>query len=77
MTKGSMNRHVVTVHLGEGFHCKGCDQEFPRKDVYNQHINDNEECKGAGAVMVYGTERRVIDARQALQGGGITRYGSR
>ena len=66
MRKDSINRHVVTVHLGEGFHCQGCDQEFPRKDVYNQHVEDNQACRAAGAAMVYGTEPMMIDTRQAL-----------
>jgi hypothetical protein len=77
MRKDSINRHVVTVHLGEGFHCQGCDQEFPRKDVYNQHFEDSEACRGAGAAMVYGTEPRVIDTRQALHRGGAIRYAGR
>ena len=67
MLKDSINRHVVTVHLGEGFHCRGCDQEFPRKDVYNQHAEDSEVCRDAGAAMVYGTASRMIDTRQVLQ----------
>ena len=76
MRKDSINCHVVTVHLGEGFHCEGCDQEFPRKDVYNQHVEDNEACRGAGSAMVYGTAPRVIDTRQALHRGAI-RYAGR
>ncbi|KAF8550016.1 hypothetical protein OG21DRAFT_519301 [Imleria badia] len=75
MHKDSINRHVVTVHFGEAFHCQGCDQEFPRKDVYNQHVEDGEACKVAGATMVYGTEHRAIDKRQALHRGGTVRYG--
>ena len=67
MLKDSINRHLVTVHLGEGFHCRGCDQEFPRKDVYNQHAEDSEVCRDAGAAMVYGTASRMIDTRQVLQ----------
>ncbi|KAI9574212.1 hypothetical protein HD554DRAFT_2045372 [Boletus coccyginus] len=66
MLKDSINRHVVTVHLGEGFHCQGCDQEFSRKDVYNQHVEGSEACRGAVAAMVYGAARRVIDTRHAL-----------
>jgi len=72
MLKDSINRHVVTIHLGEGFHCQGCNQEFPRKDVYNQHVEDSEACRGAVAVMVYGADskRKVIDTRHALHRGG-------
>ena len=77
MLKDSINRHVVTVHFGEGFHCQGCDQEFPRKDVYNQHVEDSKACRVAGAAMVYGTEHRLIDTRQALQRGGTIRYAGR
>ncbi|KAI9568854.1 hypothetical protein HD554DRAFT_2096257, partial [Boletus coccyginus] len=77
MLKDSINRHVVTVHLGEGFRCQSCDQEFSRKDVYNQHVEDGEACRDAVAAMVYGTERRVIDTRQALHRGGKVRYAGR
>ena len=77
MRKDSINRHVVTVHLGEGFHCQGCDQGFPRKDVYKQHVEDSEACRGAGAAMVYGTKPSVIDTRQALHRGGAIRYAGR
>ena len=77
MLKDSINRHVVTVHLGECFHCRGCDQEFPRKDVYNLHVEDSEACRGADAAMVYGIERRVIDTRQVLHRGGAIRYAGR
>ena len=64
MRKDSINRHVVTVHLGEGFRCQGCDQEFPRKDVYNLHADNRQACRDAGVAMVYGTECKVIDTRQ-------------
>ncbi|KAF8549170.1 hypothetical protein OG21DRAFT_1525979 [Imleria badia] len=74
MHKDSINRHLVTIHFGEAFHCQGCDQEFPRKDVYNQHVEVGETCRVAGAAMVYGTEHRVIDTRQALHRGGTIRY---
>lgn len=74
MLKDSISRHVVTVHLGEGFHCQGCHKEFSRKDVYGQHVQKVELCRGAGATMVYGTECRVIDKRKALQQGGTVRY---
>ncbi|KAH0828984.1 hypothetical protein J3R83DRAFT_2418 [Lanmaoa asiatica] len=74
MLKDSIGRHVVTVHLGEGFRCKGCDQEFSRKDVYDQHVRKGELCRDAGAATVYSTECRVIDTRKALQRGGPVRY---
>ncbi|KAF8557862.1 hypothetical protein OG21DRAFT_1504845 [Imleria badia] len=75
MLKDSINRHVVTVHLDEGFHCQGCNEFFSRKDVYGQHVESGEVCREAGAAIVYGTERREIDARQALQlGGHAVRY---
>lgn len=74
MLEGSINRHVVTVHLGEGFFCQGCHQTYSRKDVYDQHVAKEEACKDAGAMLVYGTERRAIDTRQALHGGNATRY---
>ncbi|KAI9574211.1 hypothetical protein HD554DRAFT_2045351 [Boletus coccyginus] len=77
MLKDSINRHIVTVHLGEGFHCQGCDQEFSRKDVYNQHVEDCEACRGAVATMVYSVECKVIDTRQALHRGGAIRYAGR
>lgn len=73
MHKGSTNRHVVTVHLGEGFFCQGCTETFSRKDVYNAHIEE-EACKDVGAVMVYGTERKAIGIHQALQQGNAVRY---
>ena len=73
MLKDSITRHVVTVHFGEGFHCRGCDQEFPREDVYNQHVENGEV---PGVAMVYGTEHRIIDTRQALQRGGTICYAS-
>ena len=75
MLKDSLNRHVVTVHFGEGFHCQGCDQNFPRKDVYNKHVEPSGGvCRNAGAAIVYDTERRLIDTRQALQRGNAVRY---
>ncbi|KAG9311442.1 hypothetical protein JVU11DRAFT_8555 [Chiua virens] len=74
MTQGSINRHVVTAHLEERFHCQGCEQTFSRKDVYKQHVEKEEVCKGLGAKMVYGTERRVIDVHEALQQEGALRY---
>ena len=74
MHKDSINRHVVTIHLGEGFHCNGCNQELSRQDVYDRHVRKNEACKRLGVAMVYGTERRVIDTRQALRGGSAVRY---
>ena len=78
MLKDSINRHVVTVHLGEGFHCQGCNKEFSRKDVYNKHVTSADVCRDAGAAIVYATEHRVIDARQALQrGGDAVRYSCR
>ncbi|KAF8418250.1 hypothetical protein L210DRAFT_408442 [Boletus edulis BED1] len=77
MLKDSINRHVVTSHFKEAFHCQGCDEEFSRQDVYNQHVEDSEMCKGTGAAIVYGTERRVIDAHQALHQGGAIRYAGR
>ena len=70
MLQDSINRHVVTVHLDEGFHCQGCDEVFSRKDVYRQHVASGEVCEYAGVAIVYGTERRQIDTRQALQQGG-------
>ena len=70
MLRDSINRHVVTVHFGEGFRCQGCEREFSRKDVYDKHVASGGVCGGVGAAIVYGTERRVIDTRQALQRGG-------
>ncbi|KAF8546115.1 hypothetical protein OG21DRAFT_1586552 [Imleria badia] len=52
-TKTRFNCHVMTVHFGEAFHCQGCDQEFPRKDVYNQHVEVGETCRVAGAAMIW------------------------
>ncbi|KAF8420569.1 hypothetical protein L210DRAFT_3574501 [Boletus edulis BED1] len=69
MLTGSINRHVVTVHLEEAFHCQRCNQEFSRQDVYNKHLESSEVCREAGAGIVYGTERREIDTRQVLQRG--------
>ena len=60
--------------LGEGFHCQSCDQEFSRRDVYDKHVQKGDVCRDAGAAMVYGTERRVIDTHQALQPGGAVCY---
>ena len=78
MLKDSINRHVVTVHLGEGFHCQGCNEEFSRKDVYDKHVANAEVCRNAGAAIVYDTGHMVIDTRQALQrGGGAVRYAGR
>jgi len=78
MRKDSINRHIVTVHLGEGFHCHGCDQEFSRRDVYDKHVQNGEVCRNGGAAIMYGAEHRVIDARQALQQSGATvRYAGR
>ena len=77
MLKDSLNRHVVTVHFGEGFHCQGCDQNFSRKDVYNKHVESGGVCRNAGAAIVYDTERRLIDTRQALQRGNAVRYAGR
>ncbi|KAF8557867.1 hypothetical protein OG21DRAFT_1504852 [Imleria badia] len=78
MLKDSINRHLVTVHLDEEFHCQGCNEIFSRKDVYDQHVESGEVCREAGAAIVYGTERREIDARQELQRGGHTfRYAGR
>ncbi|KAH0829002.1 hypothetical protein J3R83DRAFT_2453 [Lanmaoa asiatica] len=74
MLKDSINCHVMTVYLGEGFHCQECDQKFLRKDVYDQHIQKGGLCRDAGAAMVYGTACRVIDARKALQQGGEVCY---
>ncbi|KAI9568853.1 hypothetical protein HD554DRAFT_2096256 [Boletus coccyginus] len=71
MLRDSLNRHVMTVHLGECFRCRGCDQEFSRKDAYNKHVKDDEVCRDAVATMMYGTEHRVIDTRQALYRGGL------
>ncbi|KAF8420566.1 hypothetical protein L210DRAFT_3574491 [Boletus edulis BED1] len=69
MLKDSISRHIVTVHLGEGYHCLGCHQEFPRKDVYDKHVENGDVCRSTGAAIVYGTERREIDTRRALQRG--------
>ncbi|KAI9573243.1 hypothetical protein HD554DRAFT_1158466 [Boletus coccyginus] len=73
MRNDSINRHIVSVHLGEGFHCQGCDKEFSRGDVYDKHVQngDLEVCRDVGAVIVYGAEHRVIDARQAFQQTGV------
>ena len=67
MLRDSVNRHVVTVHFGEVFHCQGCRQVFPRKDVYNQHVEGNEACRDAGAAILYKTGHREINTRQILQ----------
>ena len=45
--------------------------------MYNQHVENGEACRDAGAAMVYGTERRVIDTRQLLHQGGAVRYAGR
>ncbi|KAG8220496.1 hypothetical protein J3R82DRAFT_3194 [Butyriboletus roseoflavus] len=74
MLKDSINRHVVTVHLGERFSCWGCNQKFSRKDVYDQHVQKGEACRDAGAAVVYGTACRMIDTHMALQQGGAVRY---
>ena len=74
MLKDSINRHVVTVHIEEVFHCLGCNQEFSRKDVYNKHVRKVEVCRDVGPAMVYGTGRGVIDTRQALRRDGGDRY---
>ncbi|KAI9573221.1 hypothetical protein HD554DRAFT_2059897 [Boletus coccyginus] len=73
MLKYSINRHVATVHIEEGFRCQGCNQEFSRKDMYDKHVQKSEVCRDAGAMMVYGTERRVIDTSQVLWRGGAVR----
>lgn len=74
MLKDSLNRHVLTVHLGEGFYCHGCNQVFSRNDVYNLHIQRVESCRNASFAMVYGTEQRVVDTYQALRLGTTVRY---
>ncbi|KAF8557858.1 hypothetical protein OG21DRAFT_1601388 [Imleria badia] len=61
MLKDSINHHVVTVDLHERFYCQGCNQVFSRRDVYDQHVEGGKVCKDAGATIVYGTERWVID----------------
>ncbi|KAF8441304.1 hypothetical protein L210DRAFT_3630038 [Boletus edulis BED1] len=73
MLKDSINRHVVTVHLSEGFHCHGCNQELSRKDVYDQHVR-NGLCRNAEATIVYGREHKVIDTKIALRRGGPVRH---
>ncbi|KAF9222368.1 hypothetical protein BS17DRAFT_185176 [Gyrodon lividus] len=73
MLKDSINRHVVTVHLGEVFFCKGCGEESPRQDVYEQHVEHNEGCRGAGTVVTYQTEMKMISAHEALKRGGAVR----
>ena len=65
MLRHSVNRHVVAIHFGELFHC--CRQVFPRKDVYNQHIEGNEACRDAGAAILYEPGYRVINTRRVLQ----------
>lgn len=67
MLAKSINRHAVTVHLEEGFHCHGCNQAFSRKDVYDKHMESSKVCRDAGVAIAYGTEHRVIDIRRALQ----------
>ncbi|KAI9573246.1 hypothetical protein HD554DRAFT_2035632 [Boletus coccyginus] len=67
MRKDSVSRHIINVHLEEEFHCQGCDKGFPRRDVYDNHVQNNEVCRDAGAAIVYGAEHEVINARQALQ----------
>ncbi|KAN0081631.1 hypothetical protein V8E55_009255 [Tylopilus felleus] len=75
MLRDSLNRHILTVHLREGFHCHGCNQTFSRKDVYDTHVGSDEVCKHAGVAIVYSTERRMIDTRRALQrAGDAVRY---
>ncbi|KIJ58261.1 hypothetical protein HYDPIDRAFT_119742 [Hydnomerulius pinastri MD-312] len=66
MRKDSLNRHVVSIHLGETFICDGCGAESVRKDVHNQHTEDCEECGGMDAQVTYQVETRVINARAAL-----------
>ncbi|KAI9573250.1 hypothetical protein HD554DRAFT_1161528 [Boletus coccyginus] len=67
MRKDSVSRHIISVHLEEEFHCQGCNKEFPRRDVYDKHVQNNEVCRDAGAAIVYGAEHEAINARQALQ----------
>ncbi|KAF9230605.1 hypothetical protein BU15DRAFT_69054 [Melanogaster broomeanus] len=72
MLKDSISRHVVSVHLGEVFFCKGCGKESPRKDVYEQHVEYNEGCRAAGAAVTHHTEIKMIDAYEALSRGGVS-----
>ena len=75
MLKDSISRHIVSVHLGEAFDCQGCPKVFPRRDVYDKHLEDNGACREVGAVIVYGMEHKVIDTRRALkQEGNEVRY---
>ncbi|KAF8549734.1 hypothetical protein OG21DRAFT_557995 [Imleria badia] len=74
MHTDSINRHVLSVHLGEAFHCQGCDKEFARKDTYIQHVKRDDVCRHTGPVKVYGTKRRVIDTRNAVRQGVAIRY---
>lgn len=70
MLKDSIKRHVVSVHLGETFQCQSCPKVFPRSNVYDKHAEKSEGCRGVGATIVYGTERKVIDTHRALKGKG-------
>ena len=75
MLRDSLNRHILTVHIGEGFHCHECNQTFSRKNVYDSHLEIGEACRDSGIAIVYGTERRVIDTRRALErAGDVVRY---
>ena len=35
--------------------------------MFNKHVESGGVCRNAGAAIVYDTERRLIDTRQALQ----------
>ncbi|KAF9222373.1 hypothetical protein BS17DRAFT_185545 [Gyrodon lividus] len=76
MLKESVSRHVVSIHLGEKWKCQGCREEFTRKDAYGRHVEkaSKEECRNAGALIMYDADSRVVDARTALASGGRQRY---
>ncbi|KAF9222371.1 hypothetical protein BS17DRAFT_185528 [Gyrodon lividus] len=74
MLKDSINRHILSVHLGEVFFCKECGDESPRKDVYEQHVEHSKGCRDAGAMVTYQAEIKIINAHEALKRGGAVRY---
>ena len=76
MLKESIARHVVSIHLGEMWGCKGCGKEIARNDAYGRHAmrSDLEVCRTSGALITYAADARVVNARVALDGRGKQRY---
>ncbi|KAF9222380.1 hypothetical protein BS17DRAFT_783631 [Gyrodon lividus] len=76
MLKESISRHVVGIHLREKWKCQGCREEIARKDAYRRHAerSSKEECRNAGALIMYDADARMVDARTALASGGRRRY---